>query len=183
MDFMEAKERLTRMMDSESAALAKLEAELRTMKARLGAFQDSLTALAPSGEDGAAVTVSRRLQDKLKKEQSGVEELEARIVDARGRVSAFDEALRLFPREGEEVELRAGSQLADVRRILSQHGKPMSLADILATLGKNVEDVKARNSLRGSLGKYAQDGRVFTKEEGPDTFGLIEFHSEAANKG
>jgi hypothetical protein len=123
------------------------------------------------------------LQDKLKKEQASVEELEAGIVDARGRASAFEEALRLFPKEGEEVELRAGSQLADVRRILSQHGKPMSLADILATLGKNVEDVKARNSLRGSLGKYALDGRVFTKEEGPDMFGLIEFRSGTANKG
>jgi hypothetical protein len=183
MDSMEAKERLTKMMESENEALQKAEAELRTVKARLGAFRDSLTAVGTSGENGTIWAVSRRLQDKLRKEQATVEELEARVVDARGRVSAFEEALRLFRKEGEEVELRAGSQLADVRRVLREKRKPLALGEILIALGRSADDVKVRNSLRGSLAKYAQDGRVFTKEEAPDTFGLIEFRSETANKG
>jgi uncharacterized protein YhaN len=183
MDFMEPKERLTKMMEAENEALQKLEAELRTLNARLGAFRDSLQAFEPGAENGAAAGVSRRLQDKLKKEQGTIEDLEAKIVDAKGRVSAFEEALRLFPREGEEVELRAGSQLADVRRVLREKGTPLTLAEILVAIGKATDDVKVRNSLRGSLAKYAQDGRVFTKEEAPDTFGLIAFRSDTANKG
>lgn len=180
---MEPKERLTKMMETEKSALQQLEGELRTLKARLGAFRDSLQALEPGNENGAAAGVSRRLQDKLKKEQATIEDLEAKIVDANGRVSAFEEALRLFPREGEEVELRAGSQLADARRVLREKGAPLTLVEILVAIGKASDDVKVRNSLRGSLAKYAQEGRVFTKEEAPDTFGLIEFRSETANKG
>jgi len=180
---MEARDRLAKMMETESAALQKLEVELRTVKARLGGFRDTLAAFGAETEEGATLAVSRRVQDKLKKEQSTVEEFEAAIVDARGRVSAFEEALKLFPREGEEIELRAGSQLADVRRVLKEKGVPMSLAEILVAIGKSAEDVKVRNSLRGSLAKYAQDGRVFKRGEAPDTFGLIEFCSETANKG
>lgn len=180
---MEAKERLSKMMESENGALQKLEAELRTVRARAGAFRETLTALGPGADEGATLTVSRRLQDKLKREQASLEELEAGIVDARGRVSAFEEALRLFPKEGEEVELRPGSQLADVRRVVKEKGAAMTLAEILTAIGKSADDVKVRNSLRGSLAKYAQDGRVFTKEEAPDTFGLIEFRSDTANKG
>lgn len=175
---MGAKERLTEMMENEVQALQKLESEVRTATARIGAFRQGIEALG-TGEELAVM--SRRLQEKMKKEESRVEELQASIVDGKGRVSAFEEALRLFPKEGEEFELRAGSQLADVRRVLKERGQPMALTDILLRIGKSADDPKGRNSLRGSLSKYAQDGRVFTKEEAPDTFGLIEFRSQSTN--
>jgi len=171
---MEAKERLLKLMDSAIAEVEKLEADLRSAKARLGAFKDSVAAVGPKGQDGTADSVSRRLQEKVKKEQSSVGHIEAAIVDAKGRVSAFEEALRLFPKEGEETELRAGTQLAQVRDILRTHGKAMALTEILKAIGSEGNESK-RNSLRGSLAGYARDGRVFTKEPAPDTFGLIEF--------
>lgn len=179
---MDAKDKLKAIVDGEKKSLEKLENELRGAKARIGAFRETAAALAGVDEEGPAGAVCRRLQDKVKKEQGNIDELEAKLVDLRGRVEAFEEALRLFPREGEEVELRSGSALADVRRVLREKGIPMLLSEIMTTLGKDPNDVKNRNSLRGSLAKYAQDGRVFTKEEAPDTFGLLEFRSENGNQ-
>jgi hypothetical protein len=179
---MDARDRLTEMMDKEKETLSKLEGELRTLKARNGAFQQALAALGPNAEEVVTLGVLRRLQDKMKKEQASVDQLEAAVVDSQGRVAAFEDALKLFPKDGEEIELRPGSQLAEVRRVLKEKGSPMVLSEILEALGKSAEDVKVRNSLRGSLAKYAQDGRVFTKEEEPDTFGLLEFRSTTEQK-
>ena len=174
---MEAKELLIGMMETERKDAERFQAELRSVKARLGAFSESLAALGPKGSEGATLMVFRRLQDKAKKEQALVADIEAKIVDANGRVSAFEEAIKLFPKEGDEVELRAGSQMSDVRQALRVSGSPMLLTEILKAIGAEGDD-KKRNSLRGSLAGYAREGRVFTKEATPDTFGLIEFGND-----
>ena len=177
---MEAKERLLKMMELAKTEAEKLESDLRSAKARSGAFNESVSALGQKGTESAALLVVRRLQDKAKKEQATVAEIEAKIVDARGRVSAFEEAIKLFPKDGDEAELRAGSQMSGVRQALRAHGKPMSLTEILKAIGA-VGDDKKRNSLRGSLAGYAREGRVFTKEAAPETFGLIEFGNDASS--
>ena len=178
---MEPKERLSKMKEAAELEAVKLESEIRETRARIGAFGESADALGPDAADGLAVSVLRKLQEKLKKEQATLGELEAKVVDARGRAAAFEEAVKLFPKEGEEAELRPTSEMHKVREALRAAGKPMSLTDILKALGA-VGDEKKRNSLRGSLASYANKGRVFTKEEQAETFGLIEFRSEAGTK-
>lgn len=178
---MDAKERLLKMKDAAELEAAKLGTEIRETKARIGAFEESAAALGPGAADGPAVTVLRKLQEKVRKEQASLAELEAKVVDARGRASAFEEAIKLFPKEGEDTELRATSEMHKVREALRAAGKPMSLTEILKALGAE-GDEKKRNSLRGSLASYANKARVFTKEDGPETFGLIEFRCENGNK-
>jgi hypothetical protein len=179
---MEAKVRLLKMRDDAEKEAVRLETEIRETKARIGAFGESAEALGPSAAEGPAVTVLRRLQEKVKKEQAGLAELEAKVVDARGRASAFEEAIKLFPKEGEDTELRANSEMYKVREALRAAGKPMTLTEILKVLGAEGDD-KKKNSLRGSLASYANKGRVFTKEDAPETFGLIEFRCENGANG
>jgi len=179
---MQAKEQLEKMVEDAKADVEKLGFELRSAKARLKAFQESGSVVEAAGADGAAQTVFRRLGDKVRKEQTAIAEIETKVVDATARVSALEEALKLFPKEGETSDLRAGTQMAEVQAVLRAHGKAMSLAEILKAIGAAGDEGK-RNSLRGSLASYARDGRVFTKEDGSDTFGLIEFGTEASVKG
>ena len=173
---MDAKERLDKMKEAAEKDAARLESDLRSARSRHCTFNEAVSAV--GGEGGAAgpLAVVRKLQEKARREQAAVEELEAKVVDARGRISALEEALKLFPKEGEGSDLRAGTQMADVRDVLRAHGKPMALGEILKAI-KVEGDENKRNSLRGSLGSYAREGRVFTKEDGPETFGLIEFKS------
>ena len=178
---MDAKERLLKMKEAAELEAVKVETEIRQAKARISAFSESVTALGPSAAVGPAVTVLRKLQEKVRKEQASLADLESKVVDARGRASAFEEAVKLFPKEGEDSELRATSEMYKVREALRAAGKAMSLTEILKALGAE-GDEKKRNSLRGSLAAYANKGRVFTKEDGPETFGLIEFRCENGNK-
>jgi len=178
---MQAKERLSKLKEAAEAEVQKRETDLRSAKAKLSAYEDSVPAFDGNGEDGVAMSVLRRFQEKVKREQANVLEIEAALIDAKGRVAGFEEVLRMFPKEGEESELRAGSQMFDVRELLRSNGKPMTLTEILKAIGAE-GDEKKRNSLRGSLASYANKGRVFTKEEAPETFGLIEFQTGSGGK-
>jgi hypothetical protein len=171
---------LERLKKTSADELQQLEASLRTAEARLGAFRDSLTALGSSAHDAATTALIRRLQEKIKKEESEILNLQVGVTRARARSDGFDEVLRLLPRDGED-ELRAGSTMYEVREVLRAAGHPMHLDPILKALNFEGREDK-RNSLRGSLATYANKGRVFTKEEAQETFGLIEFHSNTANE-
>jgi hypothetical protein len=179
---MDAKQRLVEMMESAKKQAEMLVTDLRAAKARLGAFQDSVSAIGSKGADSAALVVARRLQAKAEKESAAVVELEAQIVDANGRVSAFEEAIKLFPRNGDEGDLRPGSQMSRVRDALRLAEKPLTVTEILVAIGVAVDDRK-KNSLRGSLAAYAREGRVFSRAPAPDTFGLIEFASDETSAG
>lgn len=72
-----------------------------------------------------------------------------------------------------EIIMRSGSELSKVREILSNHGKPLYITDILIALGKEPTP-KNKVSLAGSLSAYVRDRKVFVKS-GPNTFGLIEY--------
>jgi hypothetical protein len=170
------------MMRDAETELEKLTSELGSANGRLKGFRVSGTVVGEGGEDAATKVVFRRLLDKIGKEELLIEGIKGKINDAEGRISAFEEAIKLFPKPGEDGDLRAGSQMAEVRDALQTHGKPMALADILKAIGHEGDD-KKRNSLRGSLASYAREGRVFTKEDGSDTFGLLEFKSENGENG
>lgn len=176
----QAKDRLLQLKQTAEAEVLRLEVELRSAKAKLGAFQDSLAAFDGDAPEAVEISMLRRFQEKVKREQGNVSDIETAIIDAKGRVAGFDEVLKMFPKEGEDSELRAGTQMFDVREALRANGKPMTLTEILKAIG--VEgDEKKRNSLRGSLAAYANRGRVFTKEEAPETFGLIQFPTASAS--
>ena len=160
--------------------LQQQETSLLAAEARLSAFRDSFTALSASTHDPATAALLRRLQEKIKKEESEVADLRLSVARTRARSDGFDEVLRLLPRDGED-ELRAGSTMYEVREFLRAAGRPMHLDEILKAIGFEGRDDK-RNSLRGSLAAYANKGRVFTKGDSQETFGLIEFHSNTSNQ-
>ncbi|MEK7674685.1 MAG: hypothetical protein AAB676_02465 [Verrucomicrobiota bacterium] len=168
---MEAKEQLEKMKEAAEKDVSRLESDSRSAKARLQTFNEAVEV-----SQAAPLAVLRKLQEKARREQSVIEEIEVQIVNAKGRVSALEEAIKLFPKDGEGAELRAGSQMAEVREVLRAHGKAMSLTEILKAIGAEGDESK-RNSLRGSLASYARDGRVFERGEGAEMFGLIEFKS------
>lgn len=159
------------MMEAAKLEVQRLELELRSCNSRIKAFVE---ASAATSQDKGALQVSRKLESKIKSERQSSTEIEQNLHDAKGRVSAFDEAIKMFPKDGEESELRAGSKMSDIQALLKNAGKPLSLGEILKGIHQE-GDENARNSIRGSLAGYARDGRVFTKEEAPDTFGLIAF--------
>lgn len=168
---MSAKERLQELLEAEKATVTRLEQDLRSSRAKLGALQQSVEVINGDDTTGAA---TRKIQALVRKEAAAVTDSEQRLMDAAGRISAFEEAIKVLPKEGEVSELRPGSQLAEIRDMIRGEGKPMTLREILERKGWEHDEGK-RNSIRGSISGYAREGRVFTKEEAPDTFGLIEF--------
>lgn len=164
------------MMENEQRAIGALKGDLRTAKARKDGFEASL----PAFDDAQA---KRKLQDKIKKEGQAITELEHKIADAEGKISAFDEAIKLLPKDpAQSRDLRPGSELGKVRDLIKAKGRPLTLDEILLGLSYQCDD-KKRNSLRGSISNYARDGRVFTKEAAPDTFGLIELKNGGEPNG
>src|SRR6266404_5027441 len=115
---MEAKERLLKLKETAEAEVHKRWNELRCSKAKLSAYQDASPALDGNAQEAVAPSVFRRFQEKLKKEQANVAEIEAALIDAKGRVAGFEEVLKIFPKEGDDSELRAGSQMFEVREAL-----------------------------------------------------------------
>jgi hypothetical protein len=110
----------------------------------------------------------------MKKEDQASAELANKIADAEGKISAFDEVIKLLPKDpAQSRDLRPGSELGKVRDLIRAKGRALTLDEILLGLNCQCDD-KKRNSLRGSISNYARDARVFTKEAAPDTFGLIE---------
>jgi hypothetical protein len=97
------------------------------------------------------------------------------ISDCEGRLAAFTEAVKIIERKDHDPELRRNSRMEQVREFLRASGKPVALSEILKAIGASEDDEKLKNSLRGSLAGYAREQRVFTKEDEPDTFGLLEF--------
>src|SRR5437867_1547066 len=109
---MEARERLMEMMENENNGLTGLRVELRTAKARTAGFEASLPAFDEP-------TARRKLEEKIRKEAQTMAELECRIADAEGKISAFDEAIKLLPKDpGQSRDLRPGSELARVRDLI-----------------------------------------------------------------
>jgi len=126
------------------------------------------------------MSILKEFEKRIEKKQDEIASLERQLGEVRAYLQALQDSLKLLPREQVGVasaadSLRPGSDMDKVRGIISKNGKPMYIAELLKTLGK--EDTKGnRLSLSGSLGAYARKGKIFSRT-GPNTFGLLEIEN------
>jgi len=148
-----------------------------TRLGRIAGFKEALVALNGSDPSGS---IRRKLEDKIRKEEQAYSEGRNGLAAARGRAEAIRESMRLMGQLNDEQsspELRPGSELHKVRQFLLSQGKPMPLNEILIGIGKQ-DTPDNRNSLRGSLGRYARSGFHFLKTA-PNTFGLSSYKQDS----
>jgi len=126
------------------------------------------------------MSTRRKFEERIKRKEAEIQELEMQVREGRAYLQALQEALKLLPREGaasgtdsEEDVLRAGSMVALARNALQKVGHPLHLLDILTAVGKEPNSAN-RASLGGSLSAYVRKGEIFTRPA-PNTFGLAEF--------
>ena len=125
-----------------------------------------------------------KVQKEIGKRQEEVRELESQIVKCNAYIQAFQDTLKMIPKDQEpsstEVTLRHGSLVAKARDVIRSAGKPLHVGEILAAMGKP-EGKKNRVGLSGSLSAYVRIGKIFTRR-GPNVFGLIELSENGSNK-
>jgi hypothetical protein len=122
----------------------------------------------------------RKIEEKLRKKEEEIQELEAKIRDARTYMQALQDVLKILPRSPVKVgnggALRPGSSMSHVRDFILEKGQPAHVSELLEALGKEATR-EARASLSGSLAAYVRKGEIFTRPS-PNTFGLIELGHE-----
>ena len=114
----------------------------------------------------------KKIEDRLRKKEQEIQELEEKIRAAKVYIGALQDVLKLLPRETNVVALRPGSAVAQAREIILQAGKPVHINAILEGLGKEGTR-EARASLTSSLASYVRRGEIFTRSA-PNTYGLKE---------
>lgn len=118
----------------------------------------------------------RKIEERLRKKEEEIEDLEIRIRDARMYMQALQDVLKILPRADRATPhggaLRSGSSMSFVRDYIFKKGRPAHVTELLAALGRELTR-ENRASLSGSLAAYVRKGDVFTRP-GPNTFGLIE---------
>jgi hypothetical protein len=126
------------------------------------------------------MSTRRKFEERIRRKEAEIQELDVQLREARAYVLGLQEAMKLLPREGgaggtdrgEDV-LRPGSAVGMARDALRRSGRPLHLLDILTAIGKEPNSAN-RASLGGSLSAYVRKGEVFTRPA-PNTFGLAEF--------
>lgn len=118
------------------------------------------------------------IEKRIDKEQQKITELQSQIERSESFIQGLREALKMLPRDEDTKPrkgkglLRPGSDMAKIRDLMAQVGKPMHITQIVVGLGK--ENIKAnRMSISGSLGRYVRMGNIF-KRVGPNQFALID---------
>lgn len=118
----------------------------------------------------------RKIEERLRKKEHEINDLEAQVRNARIYVQALQDVLKMLPRPVEPAAtsgtLRPGSNMAKVRDFILQHGRPVHISELLKGLGLPASR-ESRASLSGSLAAYVRKGEIFTRPA-PNTFGLIE---------
>ena len=104
----------------------------------------------------------KKIEDRLRKKEQEIQELEEKMKAARVYIGALQDVLKLLPRETNVVALRPGSAVAQAREIILQAGKPVHINAILEGLGKEGTR-EARASLTSSLASYVRRGEIFTR--------------------
>jgi hypothetical protein len=122
----------------------------------------------------------RKIEERLRKKEEEIQELEARIRDARIYMQALQDVLKILPRSerpgANGSALRPGSGMSMVRDHILKKGHPAHVTELLEALGRE-STRENRASLSGSLAAYVRKGEVFTRPS-PNTFGLIELGHE-----
>ena len=120
----------------------------------------------------------RDIERRIDKEQQNITELKSQIELAESFIKGLQEALKMLPKDDNgkprkgKGALRSGSDMAKIRDLITQSGKPLRIEEIIIGLGK--PDTKAnRMSISGSLGRYVRKGEIFNRV-GPNQFSLID---------
>jgi hypothetical protein len=121
--------------------------------------------------------MKERLDDRIKRKDLEILELQTKIREAQAYIQALQEASRLLPKDEAkngkaEATLRPGGSAHKAFLILQESGKPMHITEIMKAIGLAPNKVN-RISVGGTLARYARHGQIFTRT-GPNTFGLIE---------
>ena len=116
------------------------------------------------------------IEKRIDKERQKITEYQVQIAHSEAFIQGLQEALKLLPKDGiikrrkAKASLRPGSDMAKVRELLKQAGKPMHIKEIVIGIGRS--DTKPnRMSIAGSLGRYTRNEEIF-KRVGPNKFGL-----------
>jgi hypothetical protein len=120
----------------------------------------------------------RDIERRIEKEQQQIIELNSQIEHAEFFIKGLQEALKMLPKDNDSKArkgkgtVRPGSDMAKIRDLIRQAGKPLRIEEILIGLGKS--DTKAnRMSIAGSLGRYVRKSEIFNRV-GPNLFSLID---------
>jgi hypothetical protein len=155
-----------------SSLKVRVAASAQESLGRIRAFEDTVRML---GDNPENAHLRKKLEDKIRKEKQAADEERAALAEAMARLSGYREALKLLEKDAEESsepELRPGSELYRIREAMRLMGQPLTLAQMLETLGEQ-DNAGKRNSVRGSVGRYAREGKIFV-QTAPNTFGLLE---------
>jgi hypothetical protein len=119
------------------------------------------------------MTDRREIESRLRQKEAEIQQLEARLREARGYARALRELLGLeAPSERSMVE--------QARDIILDKGHAVHITDLLAAMGKEITR-ENRVSLASALSAYARRGDIFTRE-GPNRFGLFELKRRKSAK-
>ncbi len=117
-----------------------------------------------------------RFDEKIRKKEQEIQELENKIREARASIDTWQEAKKLLPREDEtERTLRPDSLVGKTFAILEKSEKPLHVTEILKRMNEPNTPEK-RVSLSGSLAAYVRRNEIFTRPA-PNTFGLKSMES------
>ena len=103
----------------------------------------------------------QKIEDRIRRKASEIQELEAKVREAKSYVQALQDVMKLLPRDDSIAAgtiLRAGSAVAEAYDIILAVGQPVHLSDILVSMGRELTR-KNRSALGGSISAYVRRGK------------------------
>ena len=127
----------------------------------------------------------RQIEAMVKRKEQEIQEIEAKVKEAKIYLQALQDVLKRFPRDDVRDAspismLRPGSMVAQARNMILKEGKPLHVDEILAGQGKDLTR-KNRTALGSSLSAYVRKGIIFTRTA-PNTFGLMEMEKSVSEQ-
>jgi|WetSurMetagenome_2_1015567.scaffolds.fasta_scaffold01227_5 hypothetical protein len=124
--------------------------------------------------------VKEKIEERIKKKELEIQEHEAMIRESRAAIQAFQDTLKLLPKEltddSSEAALRPGSGPYQVYELIKKNGRAMHISEILKGIGKEATK-ENKVSLAGTLGFYVRKGELFTRPA-PNTFSINELDAK-----
>lgn len=128
--------------------------------------------------------LKEKFEKRIKKKEEEITDLKRKIGEAEAYIQATQDSIKDLlkndPNGAGAGTLRKGSMCYKAHELLKSTSKPMHIKAIIEGIGMEFNK-KTRSSLRGSLGPYLRNNRVF-KLIAPNTFGLIELAYEEEQK-
>lgn len=133
------------------------------------------------GELGLKVNERKKIEDRIRKKEQELQELDSQMRDARVYIQAMQDVLKLLPKdtvkEGQSGSdgpsaLREGSLASLARDAIFRKGVPTHVSELLSAMGKE-DNRENRTSLSGTLAAYVRKNDIFTRPA-PNKFGLVE---------